>query len=85
MVMACCDKQAACRGVGAVDEDLVVDSVRVRGIRDIDKPKGFKPAVESPPAYSLLLSELRQRRCRYRVAVEGAEVPGLGMVSSLAR
>ena len=47
MVMACCDKQAACRGVGAVDEDLVVDSVRVRGIRDIDKPKGFKPRVSN--------------------------------------
>ncbi len=36
--MACCDKQTACRGVGAVDEDLVVDSVRIRGIRNIDKP-----------------------------------------------
>ena len=48
VVMACCYKQAACCGVGAVDEDLVVDAVGVWGVGDINKPKRCEAAVESP-------------------------------------
>ena len=48
VVMAYSDKQAACCGVGAVDEDLVVDAVGVWGVREINKPERLEAAVESP-------------------------------------
>ena len=49
VVVAGCDEQAAGVGVGAVDEDLVVDAVGVWGIGHIDKPQRGEPAVERAP------------------------------------
>ena len=36
-----CHKQAASRGVGAVDEDLIVDALRGTVVGDVDEPKRF--------------------------------------------
>ena len=49
VVTACGYEQAAGGGVGAVDEDLVVDSVGGWGIGDIDEPQRGEPAVERAP------------------------------------
>ena len=49
VVVAGCHKQATSVGVGAVDEDLVVDPVGIRGVRDIDKPQRGEPAIERAP------------------------------------
>ena len=48
VVTAGCHKQATSVGVGAVDEDVVVDSVGVRGVRDIDEPEWFEFTVQCP-------------------------------------
>ena len=48
VVVAGCLLVAASVGVGAVDEDLVVDSVGVRGVRDIDEPEWFEFTVQCP-------------------------------------
>ncbi len=50
VVTACGYEQAAGVGVGAVDEDLVVDSVGGGwGTGDIDEPQRGEPAVERAP------------------------------------
>ena len=49
VVVAGCDEQASGGGVGAVDEDLVVDPVGVWGVGYIDEPQRGEPAVERAP------------------------------------
>lgn len=50
MIMVGCDKQASCARVGAVDEDLVVDALRVWLIGDTDEPEVGESSVECPSA-----------------------------------
>ncbi len=49
MVTACGYKQAAGVGVGAVDEDLVVDALWVTVVGDVDEPERCESAVERAP------------------------------------
>lgn len=58
MVVACCYEQAAGVGVGAVDEDLVVDPVGVWDVGNIDEPQRFESAVEGPSADSVIAGDL---------------------------
>lgn len=46
VVAAGCHKQAARRGVGAVDEDLIVDALRGTVVGDVDEPKRFESAIK---------------------------------------
>ena len=52
MVTAGRHKQASGVGIGAVDEDLIVEPVRVWGVGNIDEPQRFEAAVEGPSADS---------------------------------
>ena len=46
VVVAGCHEQASGGGVGAVDEDLIVNALRVTVVGDVDKPKRFESAVK---------------------------------------
>ena len=82
VVVAGCDEQASGGGVGAVDEDLVVDALWVTVVGDVGEPERFESAVKCPTAYPLLLSVFRQRCCGGGIRDEGFKVAGLRAVGA---
>lgn len=77
-----CHEQASGGGVGAVDEDLIVNALRVTVVGDVDKPNRFELTVKCPTAHFLLLGEFRQRRCGGGIKGEGFKVAGQRAVAA---
>lgn len=77
VVAAGCHKQAASRGVGAVDEDLIVDALQGTVVGDVDEPKRLESAIKCPTTHPLLPGEFRQRCCGGGIGDEGFKVAGL--------
>ena len=84
VVAACGNEQTTGVGVGGVDEDLVVDPVRVRGVGDVDEPERFKPAVERAAGNVQGAGHIGERSCADDIGVERFEIPGLGLVGAAA-
>ena len=82
MVKARGDEHAPGSGICAVDEDLIVDVVRLTAVGYFDEPKRRKPAVKRPPAYTLLAGYFCQCCGARDVGVEGFEVAGVGQISA---
>lgn len=82
MVIASGDEQAPGSGICAVDEDLIVNAVRLTGVRYLYEPKWCKPAIKRPPAYTLLASYFSQCCGARDVGVEGFEIAGLGQIGA---
>lgn len=77
-----CHEQASGGGVGAVDEDLIVNALRITVVGDVDKPKRFESTVKCPTAHLVLLGEFRQRRYGGRISNEGFKVAGQRAVAA---
>ena len=82
VVAAGCHKQTASCGVGAVDEDLIVDALQGTVVGDVDEPKRFESAIKRPATHPLLPGEFRQRCCGGGIGDEGFKVAGLRAVGA---
>lgn len=85
VIVAGCDKKAACRCVCAVDEDAVVDALRVWLVRDIDEPEISESSVHRPSAYPATLGDLSERGRTGGVGVDIVEVTGSCLVEAFVR
>ena len=72
VIKCCCHDQAAGGGVGAVEEDLVVDPACMSdgGIWDVDEPAPAKPAFHRGMTDAVALCYCFYRRCRGAVVDE---------------
>lgn len=82
MVKSGCDEQAACLGVGRVDEHLVIDTVGIRGAGDVDEPERVKATLKCPAIACLVGTYFCQGSLPSGVAMEGPKGCSLCEISS---